>query len=215
MSTAGRRADVLAAIVGRRRGVLVCIHYDWWPSRFGDARWADPLLFGGAAILVLIARVWCGRFPHLVTSWVGTGAVLVGPGCARDRDRSRVACARLFPPPSFDDLRPDFEGFALEVLASPDPSRQDVEIGRFDFHYVRKDAGGAVYFVDAAVSESRRVPGGPIRRTGHRRDSTTSPRRTWSDPGTNSPLPCGPDRGTRAVPDSARHRARTWVVFAA
>ncbi|BCN78916.1 hypothetical protein RE0346_25760 [Prescottella equi] len=139
---------VLAAIVGVAVGVLVCIHYDWWPSRFGDARWADPLLFGGAAILVLLVAglVWAIRTLYFVgrdrrRSWW----VLAAPAIVI----AAVACARLFPPPSFDDLRPDFERVALEVLASPDPSRQDVEIGRFDFHYVRKDAGGAVYFVDA------------------------------------------------------------------
>lgn len=139
---------VLAAIVGVAVGVLVCIHYDWWPSRFGDARWADPLLFGGAAILVLLVAglVWAIRTLYFV---------------GRDRRRSRwvlvapaiviaaVFGALLFPPPSFDDLRPDFERVALEVLAGPERSRSEVEIGRFDFHYVRKDAGGAVYFVEA------------------------------------------------------------------
>lgn len=139
---------VLAAIVGVAVGVLVCIHYDWWPSRFGDARWADPLLFGGAAILVLLVAglVWAIRTLYFVgrdrrrSWWVPVAPAMV---------IAAVAGALLFPPPDFDDLRPDFERVALEVLASPDRSRPDVEIGPFDFLFVRKDTGGAVYFVDA------------------------------------------------------------------
>ncbi|MDG3011810.1 hypothetical protein G4X40_16820 [Rhodococcus sp. D2-41] len=46
--------------------VLACIYYDWWPSRYGAARWADPLLFGAAAAFVLpiCAGVWAIRAPH-------------------------------------------------------------------------------------------------------------------------------------------------------
>ncbi len=139
---------VLAAIVGVAVGVLVCIHYDWWPSRFGDARWADPLLFGGAAILVLLVAglVWAIRTLYFVgrdrrRSWW----VLAAPAIVI----AAVAGALLFPPPSFDDLRPDFERVALDVLAGPDQSRSEVEIGGFDFYYVRKDAVGDVYFVEA------------------------------------------------------------------
>lgn len=138
----------LAAIVGVAAGVLVCIHYDWWPSRIGNARWADPLLFGGAAIVVLAVAglVWAIRTLYFVgrdrrRSWW----ILVAPAIVI----AAVSGALLFPPPSFDDLRPDFERVALEVLAGPERSHSEVEIGRFYFYYVRKDAGGAVYFVDA------------------------------------------------------------------
>ncbi|WP_031939836.1 DUF1109 family protein [Prescottella defluvii] len=138
---------VLAAIVGVAVGVVVCIHYDWWPSRFGDARWADPLLFGGAAMLVLAVAglVWAIRTLYFVgrdrrRSWW----VLAAPAMVI----AAVAGALFFPPPSFDELRPDFERIALDVIAGPEQSLRDVEIGRFDFHYVQA-TGGAVYFVEA------------------------------------------------------------------
>ncbi|MFR9774343.1 DUF1109 domain-containing protein, partial [Nocardia sp. SC052] len=34
--------------------VLVCLYYDWWPSRYGSFAWVDPLLFGAAAVFVLL-----------------------------------------------------------------------------------------------------------------------------------------------------------------
>lgn len=139
---------VLAAVAGVAVGVLMCIHYDWWPSRFGNQRWADPLLFGGAALLVLAVAgfVWAIRVLYFVgrdrrwSWWILAAPTVVLTG---------LASALLVPPPSFDDLRPEFERVALEVLASPDRSRADVEIGRFDFIFVSKDTRGAVYFIDA------------------------------------------------------------------
>ncbi|RVW03677.1 DUF1109 family protein [Rhodococcus spongiicola] len=139
---------ILTAITGVAVIVLVCLHYDWWPSRFGDMAWADPLLFGGTALLVLIVAgtVWAIRTLHFVgqdrrwTWWIMAAPTVVA---------AAAASALLLPPPSFDDMRPEFERVALDVLASPERSRSNVEIGRFDFRSVRQRSDNAVYFVRA------------------------------------------------------------------
>lgn len=53
----------------------------------------------------------------------------------------------LLPRPSFEDTCPQFERVALDLLASPEPARSHVEIGRFDISYARKDPDGTVYFI--------------------------------------------------------------------
>lgn len=42
--------------------------YDWWPSRYGNSRWADPLLFGAAALLILavVGVVWAVRTLYVI-----------------------------------------------------------------------------------------------------------------------------------------------------
>lgn len=128
--------------------VLVCLYYDWWPSRFGSMRWADPLLAAaGALVLLAVAGLlWMIRTLYLL---------------GRDRRWSwwvlpvplTVLAAGLLvvlaPRTSFDEMRPDFERVARELLAGPDTVRSDFEIGRFDIAYARADSGGAVYFVEA------------------------------------------------------------------
>ncbi|MGW5513206.1 DUF1109 domain-containing protein [Nocardia africana] len=127
--------------------VLVCVYYDWWPSRFGSMRWADPLLAAaGALVLLAVAGlVWMIRTLYLL---------------GRDRRWSwwvlpvplTVLAAGLMvvlaPRTSFDEMRPEFERVARELLAGPDTVRSDFEIGRFDIAYARADSG-AVYFVEA------------------------------------------------------------------
>ncbi len=139
---------IVLAVTGIAVAVLVCIHYDWWPSRFGGWRWADPLLFAGGAVLVLAVTglVWAIRTLYVIGQdrrwswWIAAAPAVVGVA---------ALVAVLFPPTGFDDLRPEFERIALDVRASPEQSRTNVEIGRFDFLYVRKDTRGAVYFVEA------------------------------------------------------------------
>ncbi|MFF0455424.1 DUF1109 domain-containing protein [Nocardia africana] len=127
--------------------VLVCLYYDWWPSRFGSMRWADPLLAAaGALVLLAVAGlVWMIRTLYLL---------------GRDRRWSwwvlpvplTVLAAGLMvvlaPRTSFDEMRPEFERVARELLPGPDTVRSDFEIGRFDIAYARADSG-AVYFVEA------------------------------------------------------------------
>ncbi|MGK8525343.1 DUF1109 domain-containing protein [Nocardia asteroides] len=127
--------------------VLVCLYYDWWPSRYGSF-WVDPLLVGAASVLVLLV---CGLVWAIRTLYV------VG----RDRTWSwRIAAApaliivvagavTLLPRPSFEDTRPQFEQVALDLLASSEPMCSELEIGRFDIRYARKDPDGTVYFIEA------------------------------------------------------------------
>lgn len=127
---------------------LVCIYYDWWPSRYGAVRWADPLLFGAAAVLVLavVGLVWAVRTLYVIGAdrrwswWIvpAPAVVLVA-----------VAAVMLLPRPSFDDTRPQFERVAQELLASPDRYWSDLEIGRFDISSARKGGESVVYFTEA------------------------------------------------------------------
>ncbi|WP_072846577.1 DUF1109 family protein [Rhodococcus tukisamuensis] len=128
--------------------VLVCINYDWWPSRFGDMQWVDPLLFGGVAVLVLAVAglVWSIRTLYVVGqdrrwSWWILPVPLAVVGV--------LAIDFLLPPPTFDEMRPQFEQTAHDLLASPELSRANLEIGPFDILYASKGDNGTVYFVDA------------------------------------------------------------------
>ncbi|PPJ20146.1 DUF1109 domain-containing protein [Nocardia nova] len=128
--------------------VLVCLHYGWWPSRFGSMRWADPLLAGAAALVLLgiAGLLWAIRTLYLL---------------GRDRRWSwwvlpvplTVLAAGLMvilaPRTTFDETRPEFERVARELLAGPDTVRSDVEVGRFDIAYARVGPAGEVYFVEA------------------------------------------------------------------
>lgn len=127
--------------------VLICLHYDWWPSRYGSFGWADPLLVGPAALLVLLlcGAVWAFRSLHVVGEdrrW--TWWILAAPTTIV----AVVGTVMLFPRPSFDDTRPQFEQVARDLLAGSELSRSHLEIGRFDISYASKDDAGTVYFVD-------------------------------------------------------------------
>ncbi|MBC2592407.1 DUF1109 domain-containing protein [Rhodococcus aetherivorans] len=127
--------------------VSVCLYYDWWPSRYGSLGWADPLLVGAAAVLVLLicGVVWAIRTLHVVGEdrrwswWIAPAPVVV---------LTAVAAVVLLPRPSFVDTRPQFEHLARELLAGSEQSRHHVEIGRFDLSSVSRDRDGAVYFVE-------------------------------------------------------------------
>ncbi|NEW38680.1 DUF1109 domain-containing protein [Nocardia cyriacigeorgica] len=127
--------------------VLVCLYYDWWPSRYGSFGWADPLLFGAAAALWLFicGAVWAIRTLYVVgrgrtwSWWIAAAPAMI---------LAVAGTVVLLPRPSFDDTRPQFERVALDLLVSSETSRSHLDIGRFDISYVRKDPDGAVYFID-------------------------------------------------------------------
>ena len=126
--------------------ILVCIYYDWWPSRYGSAGWADPLLFGAAALLVLavVGLVWAVRTLYVIGAdrrwswWIvpAPAVVLVA-----------VATVMLAPRSSFDDTRSEFEQVARELLADPEPLHSQLEIGRFDIRTAMSGDDGVVYFI--------------------------------------------------------------------
>ena len=127
--------------------ILVCIYYDWWPSRYGRSSWADPLLFGAASLLTLavVGLVWAIRTLYVVGedrrwSWWTVPAPAVA--------LVAVATMILVPRPSFDDTRSEFEQVARELLAGPERLRTDLEIGRFDISSAR-EGDGVVYFTEA------------------------------------------------------------------
>lgn len=127
--------------------MAVCAYYDWWPSRYGSLAWVDPLLFGAAAVLVLLfcGAVWAVRTLYVVgrdrtwSWWIAAAPALI---------LAVAGTISLLAHPSFEDTRPQFEQVALDLLASSEPSRSHVEIGRFDLSYVRKDPDGTVYFIE-------------------------------------------------------------------
>lgn len=127
--------------------ILVCSYYDWWPSRYGSSSWADPLLFGAAALLILavVGPVWAIRTLYVIGAdrrwswWIVPAPTVVIVA---------VATVMLVPRPSFDDTRPEFEQLARELLADPEPRYSHLEIGRFDISYARADDDGVVYFIE-------------------------------------------------------------------
>jgi hypothetical protein len=127
--------------------ILVCIYYDWWPSRYGTSSWADPMLFGAAALLILAALglVWAVKTLYVIGQdrrwswWIAAApAVLL----------VAVATVMLAPRPSFDDTRAEFEQVALELLADPEPLHSHLEIGRFDIRTAMSGDDGVVYFIE-------------------------------------------------------------------
>lgn len=127
--------------------VLVCLYYDWWPSRYGSFGWADPVLVGPVALLMLLVcgAVWAFRSLYVVgqdrrwTWWILAAPTMV---------LAVVGTILLFPRPSFNDMRPQFEQVARDLLAGTERSRSHFEIGRFDISYTHTDDDGTVYFVD-------------------------------------------------------------------
>ncbi len=127
--------------------VSVCVHYDRWPSRYGSFGWADPLLFGAAAVLMLLicGAVWALRSLYTVGKdrrwswWIPAAPTMI----------LAVAGTVISQPrPAFEDTRPQFEQVARDLLAGSELSRSHLEIGRFDISYAMKDHKGAVYFVE-------------------------------------------------------------------
>lgn len=139
---------IVAAAAVSAVAVLVCRYYGWWPSRFGSMRWADPLLAAAGALVLLAAAgvLWMIRTLYVLGrdrrwSWW----VLPVPLTVLAAGMMVI----LAPRTTFDEMRPDFERVARELLAGPDTVRSNIEIGRFDIAYARADSGGAVYFVEA------------------------------------------------------------------
>jgi hypothetical protein len=127
--------------------ILLCIYYDWWPSRYGNSSWADPLLFGAVALLILAVTglVWAIRALYVLGQdrrwswWIAPAPAVV---------LLAVATMLLAPRPSFDDTRPEFEQVAHELLADPAPVLSDLEIGRFDITTALVGEDGIVYFIE-------------------------------------------------------------------
>jgi len=128
--------------------VLLCIQYDWQPARYGNLTGADAFLYGVPALLVLALTglIWAIRSLYVVGedrrwSWwiVAAPSVVV----------AAVAVGMIWPPPTFDEARPEFERIARQVLAEPDTRLADIEIDGFEISYVRKIAADEVQFTDA------------------------------------------------------------------
>lgn len=126
---------------------LVCRHYGWWPSPFGDFRWFDPLLVSAAALLTLIVvgLVWAVRTLYVLGQdrrwswWILPSPVAV---------IAAVAAVLLMPPATFLDKSGEFETVAIALLEQPGSTVEELEIGQFEIssaHVVRPDE---VYFID-------------------------------------------------------------------
>lgn len=63
---------------------------------------------------------------------------------------SAVTLSASLQPTSFDEMRPEFEQAAQELLASPDRTRENLEIGRFDISQAFEGRDGEVYFEEAS-----------------------------------------------------------------
>lgn len=126
---------------------LVCRHYGWWPSPFGEYRWLDPFLVSAAALLILIVvgLVWAIRTLYALGQdrrwswWILSSPIAV---------IAAVALVLLMPPATFLDKSGEFETIAIGLLEQPESTVEELEIGQFDIssaHVVRPDE---VYFID-------------------------------------------------------------------
>jgi hypothetical protein len=127
---------------------LLCIHYDWQPARYGNLTGADHLFYGVPAFLVLALAglTWAIRTLYVFGedrrwSWW----ILAAPSVVI----AAVAVGMIWPPPTFDDARPEFERIAQQVLAEPGSQLVDIEVGGFEISSVRSSAAGEVVFTDA------------------------------------------------------------------
>ncbi|MDH6279127.1 DUF1109 domain-containing protein [Prescottella agglutinans] len=129
--------------------LLLCLYYGWWPSRFGSLRWAEPLLFCAGALLTLgvVGLVWVIRtLIYAVEERRWSWRILVAPAIVL----GAVALSAALRPTSFDEMRPEFEQAAHDLLASPDSARENLEIGRFDIYQAFEGRDGEVYFEEAS-----------------------------------------------------------------
>ncbi|MFM1731201.1 DUF1109 domain-containing protein [Prescottella soli] len=130
-------------------GLLLCLYYGWWPSRFGSFQWAEPLLFCVGTLLALgvVGLVWAIRtLIYVVEERRWSWWILQAPAIVL----SGVALSATLQPTSFDEMRPEFEQAAQELLASPDRTREYLEIGRFDIYQAFEGRDGEVYFEEAS-----------------------------------------------------------------
>lgn len=141
--------------------VLLCVRYDWWPSRYGTLPRPDPLLCAAVALVLLagVLTLWAIRALYVVgrdrrwSWWVAPiPAVVVAAS----------VLTVILPPPGFDDLRTEFERVATELADGPDRERAELEIGPIDLLSVREKADGVVYFVpvDGPPDAWAYAPGG-------------------------------------------------------
>ena len=125
--------------------VLMCMHYGWWPSPFGDLRWADPLLAAALLILTVVGLVWAIRTLYVLGQdrhwswWVLPAPVVV---------IAAVAVVMLVPATSFLDKNGEFETIALDLLENPGTVAEELEIGPFDIRRTRVVPPNEVYFID-------------------------------------------------------------------
>ncbi|MGW6374541.1 DUF1109 domain-containing protein [Rhodococcus sp. NPDC055112] len=144
----GRLSEIVLAMTVLSIAVLLCIHYDWQPARYGNLTGADQFFYGAPALLVLALAglIWAIRTLFVVgEDWRWSWWILAAPGVVI----VAVLVGMLWPPMTFDDPRPEFERIARQLLAEPGSQLVDIEIGGFEISSVRSGPAGEVRFTDA------------------------------------------------------------------
>jgi hypothetical protein len=127
--------------------VLLCVYYDWWPLS-GNMEYLHKLLIAAPALLVLAGAalewIFCTfLYVKRVRRW--SWSIAAAPGVV-------IAAALIgfvFPRPSFDDARPQFEQVAQDIIDRPGSTRSNFGIDGIDIASVGRRGDGGVYFVDA------------------------------------------------------------------
>lgn len=127
---------------------LICMHYGWWPSPFGEFRWLDPLLVSATALLILavVGLVWAIRTLYVLGQdrrwswWILPAPVVV---------TAAVAAVMSVPQVSFLDKSGEFETVALDLLENPGTVAEELETGPFDIRRVLVVPPDKVYFIDS------------------------------------------------------------------
>lgn len=127
--------------------VLLGLYYGW-PAVGGDLDYEHQIFIATPAILLLgtagVTWAFLRALPLLrgTRSWsrwsAAVPAVVLGA----------ILAVVLFPPPGFDDARPQLEAIAQDVLTKPESNESGVAIEGLDISRIERH-GGAVYFIEA------------------------------------------------------------------
>lgn len=132
--------------------VLLALYFES-PLVGGDLPYDRMILIAVPTLLVLGVAGLLWVFLHVFPLARGAGRwswwVLAAPVVVV----AALVVIAAFPKPGFDEVRPELEEMALQILKDPSTSwPRGGEIGSLDFSRVEQGGDGAVYFVESDTS---------------------------------------------------------------
>lgn len=131
--------------------VLLALYFGW-PLVGGNLPYDHLILIAPPTLLVLgvAAVLWILRYaiPLAQGSARWSWWALAAPGVVI----AALAVVAAFPKPGFDEVRPQLEEMAQQIVASPERGRPGFQIGGLEFGRIKQGADGTVYFTEADTS---------------------------------------------------------------